>query len=163
MLKQDECIVRMVICVALSISALLILKSGDLLNFFDDKARVQREERVEKMTKKEALDTLFEYLYEDGKQLGEVKFIETERIGYEWIDESGSRKTYLCEVCYSQNGEYLIFELYNELYGSSGIFIRTQMLNDYAVNIYNGEVIPRKLDKEDGTWESNVHYREAVN
>ncbi len=125
--------------------------------------RLTDKKEWKQMTKREALDTLFDYLCEGGERPEEVTLFEEKVIGYKWTIESASWNTYLCEKCFSENGKYLIFELYNVLYDSNGEFIRTEILNDYAVDIHNGEVIPRKIDKEDGTWEHNEDYDKVLN
>ena len=48
--------------------------------------------------------------------------------------------------------------MFDALYDSNGEFIRTEIINEYAVDLDNEKIIEGKVHREDGTWEWNQEY-----
>lgn len=149
-------------------------KSTKIMSWMSEKAEVldyqiqeyklinEKSYEQEKLTSKEALDCLFEYLYGDGKQLGEVVFCDDDMIRYEWRSDTIGRVTYIQEAYYTSNGEYLLFELYNDLYSSDGTFIRTQLLNEFVINIYTRDIIECREFDEYECWKYSEDYYKYI-
>lgn len=122
-----------------------------------EKVRMLIETRDSNLPKKEALQHLFLYLFDNNEdKLQQVSFYEDELIGYKWEIEYGYK--YLQESSVSSDNQYIFFIFYDDLYDADGRFMYSQRINEYAVNIVNYEVIERRIYFEDGTWGLNQEY-----
>lgn len=93
------------------------------------------------INKKEALDILFTYLYEDGDDLNNLVFVDEEEIAYRW-DTLVNSYIYLQEDGYSEDGQYIAFMLWESVYSpEDGTQYLWHWLNTFAVNLHTGEIL----------------------
>lgn len=112
-----------------------------------------------KLTKEEALNLVFEHYTDLTDKMVELSFYETEdgRIGYQWRWENIERRPMFLEETHSfvdSQGEiYLFFEVYSDLCDLKGDHYRTEIFQNYAVNMVNGQIIEERMYNELDMWE----------
>lgn len=119
------------------------------------------------LSRRDALDIVYEQEYANEPYLIDVSFYETDDvIGYKWLTESNmSDPMYLTQRYSTQTSQgdvYYFVTLGRDLYGSTGVFIRTEIYNEYAVNMNTGEIIEIRDYHEDGSWDYSQEYREKI-
>lgn len=120
------------------------------------------------LTKEEALDLVFEYYTDLTDKMVGLSFFETEdgRIGYKWNWEHiEDRPMFLEETHFFVNSRgdiYLFFEVYSDLYGSKGDYCRTEIFQNYAINMVNGQIMEERVYNELDMWEYSDDYRRYI-
>lgn len=93
------------------------------------------------LNKKEALDILFTHLYMDGEGLKNLVFVDDEEIAYRW-DTLVNTYIYLQEKGYSEDEQYIVFMLWESVFNpEDGTQYLWHWLNEFAVNVYTGEIM----------------------
>lgn len=123
--------------------------------------RVNQDEPIDLVGRKEALDILFSNLYSEEEDIlnpslyGEANGI----MGYLWNTDTESEESlFLEEHMRSEDENFQTYWLGYRLYDSNGDFIRSNIVNEYAVDLRTGEVIPLRIYNEDGTWDYAEEY-----
>lgn len=124
------------------------------------------EEKVEKMTPRESLDYMFDYLYPDKSNMTEIVLTDTEdelsytfkfiNINSETNETSTSDPRGLFLKSSTKDGLYHNFALYEEIWGTiweedgaHKVFSHISYFNNWYVNTETKEIIPRKIFNEE--------------
>ena len=126
------------------------------------------QETVTELIKEEALDAVFTYFYGDTKDMVDFTSYETEdgRIGYtwNWMDIE-DRPMFVLEKglhTNSEGEEYVLFIVFSDLYDSNGGYIRTEIFQEFAVNMCTGQIIEFREYDYMGFWEYSRDYRTYI-
>lgn len=118
-------------------------------------------ESVELLTKRDALNILFSYLYSEEEEITDLSMYgeENGKMGYLWKKNfESSALMFLEEHKCSYDNYFQTFWLGCRLYDSNGDFIRSNIMNEYAVDLRNGEVIRLRIYHDNGTWDYDEKY-----
>lgn len=147
------------------------LQSGDLQfesmrNDEEDSNLGEETVFGERMSKRETLDYLFDYLYVDVDYFLEVTFSETKTFwGYEFIFDINSNPSntwFLEDEGMRKDELYQVFRLGERVYDSEGNYMHTNTSNDFAVNRETKDIIEERVFDENGVWDFNEEYIQKV-
>ncbi len=125
-------------------------------------------ETVTELTKEEALDAVFAYFYGTTEGMVDFTSYETEdgRIGYTWYREHNLYDPVLLEqegtIVNSKGETYQCFILCCKLCGTEGIHYRTEIFQEFAVNMCTGQIIEVREYDYMGFWEYSRDYRTYI-
>lgn len=125
-------------------------------------------ETVTELTKEEALDAVFAHFYGTTEGMVDFTSYETEdgRIGYTWYTEHNLYDPVLLEqegTSVNSKGEtYQFFILCCKLCGTEGIHYRTEIFQEFAVNMCTGQIIEVREYDYMGFWEYSRDYRTYI-
>ncbi len=117
------------------------------------------------LSRREVLDLVYNAEYADSEYMIDVSFYETEEIiGYKWYwYDTANNPMYLTQRDYILDSEGKVFgivRLGSDLYDSLGVYMRTEVYNEFVVDMVSGEIIEMRVYPEDGGWDYSEEYLE---
>ena len=120
------------------------------------------------MTKEEAINIVFDYIRPDRETVRDLELTGQDgstRLQYTWVDTwHDSSVNVLFERGFTVNSKnelYVHFTFGADLHGSSGDYIRTQIFQEFAVDMKSGYIIEER-EYNEYSWEYSEEYTKHI-